>query len=422
MAMKHKPEDLQTAVDLMYRFGSTHKAQTESGIAAATIRDRVRAAKRKGIEPQKDKYTSEADMLRRQVKDLNRELKGKNADTLDEEMVKSRIFKLSNMPSDPPKWLVKPQKKGSSPGIPTLFFSDIHYGEVVDPAQVAGKNAFNKQIAEDRIRLLTSKTINLLKNHMRYTDYDGFVLVLGGDCFSGAIHEELTETNEEEIMQSLLNLHDMIVWMIGEFLKEFPRIFVPVVTGNHGRSSRKPRHKNRVYQNYDWLLGCLLERYFKNDKRVSFLVSDGPDLLYKVYNHRYLLSHGDQARGGDGIIGPLGPVIRMDHKKRTRQGQLGMEYDTLIVGHFHTLLQMPRVIINGTLKGFCEYAFANNFPVEEPQQALWITHPTEGITFQMAVHLGGKKKLSEKPPWVSVTKGEKNERNPVKPKPGCISR
>lgn len=29
----------------------------------------------------------------------------------------------------------------------------------------------------------------------------------------------------------------------------------------------------------------------------------------------YLLTHGDQFRGGDGVIGALGPIIRGDHKK-----------------------------------------------------------------------------------------------------------
>ncbi|WP_216361090.1 hypothetical protein, partial [Comamonas thiooxydans] len=83
-----------------------------------------------------------------------------------------------------------------------------------------------------------------------------------------------------------------------------------------------------------------------------------------------------------------------DHKKRSRNGQVDQEYDTLVIGHFHQLIQMKRVIVNGSLIGYNEYAYANNFGYEPPQQALWISHPQHGITFSMPVNVGedhGKK-------------------------------
>ena len=38
---------------------------------------------------------------------------------------------------------MKPSKASKSPGVPTLFLTDLHYGEVVDPAQVGGVNSYN---------------------------------------------------------------------------------------------------------------------------------------------------------------------------------------------------------------------------------------------------------------------------------------
>jgi len=94
----------------------------------------------------------------------------------------------------------------------------------------------------------------------------------------------------------------------------------------------------------------------------------------------------------------------MDHRKRSRATQLDMSYDTMLLGHFHTLTQLRRLIINGSLKGYCEYAFANNFGFEPPQQALWITHPTRGITFSMPVHVE-KPKIKTGADWVAFKKG-----------------
>jgi hypothetical protein len=114
-----------------------------------------------------------------------------------------------------------------------------------------------------------------------------------------------------------------------------------------------------------------------------------------------LLSHGDQFRGGDGMIGALGPIIRGDHKKRSRNAQIDLEYDTLILGHWHQYIHMRRLIVNGSLKGYDEYAYGNNYPFEPPTQALWMTHPKYGITYRAPVYVD---RLREPPKtaWVSV--------------------
>ena len=101
------------------------------------------------------------------------------------------------------------------------------------------------------------------------------------------------------------------------------------------------------------------------------------------------------------MIGALGPIIRGDHKKRSRNTQIDLEYDTLLLGHWHSYIHLTRLIVNGTLKGYDEYAYANNFPFEQPQQALWITHPRHGITFRMPVYVEQKRQVG-KLSWVGI--------------------
>jgi hypothetical protein len=72
----------------------------------------------------------------------------------------------------------------------------------------------------------------------------------------------------------------------------------------------------------------------------------------------------------------------------------------MVIGHFHTLMQLPHLIVNGSLKGYDEYAYQGNFTFEVPAQALWITHPERGITHQMPIYLEQETTHKEEN-WVS---------------------
>ena len=144
-----------------------------------------------------------------------------------------------------------------------------------------------------------------------------------------------------------------------------------------------------------------LAKHFEEHTNVQFLIPDGSDAHWRIGSHRFGLTHGDQFRGGDGIIGAIGPVTRGDVRKRARNQEIDMPYDTLLVGHWHFLLQWCRVIINGSLKGPDEYAYQNNFWLQQAQQALFLTHPERGPTFYFPVHLVEPMKGKEHLPWVS---------------------
>jgi hypothetical protein len=220
---------------------------------------------------------------------------------------------------------------------------------------------------------------------------------------SGNIHEELVATNQQNMMPTLLDLFETMCSVI-QFLRErFGRLFIPCVGGNHSRITHKTWAKDRNYTSFDWLLYCFLAKRFSDDKNITFLIPDGSDAHYKVYDHVFLLTHGDQFRGGDGVIGCLGPIIRGDVRKRSRNMQINMEYDTLLMGHWHQYIQLQRLIVNGSTKGYDEYAYVSNFPFEQPQQALWINHPKYKITYRMPV-LADKMRDSKTTAWVSVMK------------------
>ena len=60
----------------------------------------------------------------------------------------------------------------------------------------------------------------------------------------------------------------------------------------------------------------------------------------------------------------------------------------LVIGHWHQMIWLPRVIVAGTLKGWDEYArSALRAPPQAPSQPLWFVHPRRGITSKWEIKL-----------------------------------
>jgi hypothetical protein len=180
---------------------------------------------------------------------------------------------------------------------------------------------------------------------------------------------------------------------------------VPCVVGNHGRATLKPRMKSRVHTSFEWLLYVMLERHFQvTDPNVQFFVPNDIDALIKVNDTRYLLTHGDAlgVKGGDGIIGALGPIMRGKIKVAHSNAQVGRDFDHLVIGHWHQYLPLPGVIVNGSLKGYDEFArTALRASYQQPIQAMWYDHPLVGITKHEPLYLDGLRRPSADGGWVS---------------------
>lgn len=292
----------------------------------------------------------------------------------------------------PPKWLSVPASTRKKHATLALLLSDTHFDEVVLAEEVGGLNAYNREIAELRLKTWAENAIKMSRHYLTGMQFDGVVCMLGGDIFSGDIHEELKETNEDTILGSLLHWSEQISAAVALLADEFGKVHVPCVMGNHGRLSRKPRMKLRARTNLDWLLGKMVERHFAKDKRVTFQVSENADTLIPIYGHHHLLTHGDQVSGGGGIGGIWPPIMRMKARKAQRAMEVGTPFQTMWIGHWHQYISTPNMIVNGSLKGLDEYAWINNFGFEVPQQALAVVTPEHNITFQAPVFCQDPKK------------------------------
>lgn len=336
----------------------------------------------------------------RQLLQLRRQLADAKADRAEFDAAQARaqrelalMLKLDgNRHTEPPTWTRRAAKGGKHHGTPWLMLSDLHLDEVVQPAEIGGVNAYNRRIAEQRLRATFDNTVDVCTNYWSGIAYDGFVCALGGDLYSGDIHDELTQTNEDTILGSILHWSDLLASGIAQLADTFGRVHVPVVVGNHGRRSRKPRSKFRARDNFDWFTGHLLARTFANDKRITFDVAESADTFVQSYDHRVCLTHGDQASGGAGIGGIWPPLMRLDARKRQRNAAVNQPYDLLVMGHWHQLVFGPSFIVNGSLKGYDEYAYTSNFGYEDPQQALWLMTPERGKTWTAPITPANRKR------------------------------
>lgn len=340
--------------------------------------------------PESVRITQLEDECRR----LKSELRGAHREALEEDAVRDLIGSLSATVCAPPNWTSKPEKtNGARHEVPVAIWSDWHLGEVVSREETGGVNEYNPTIAERRIRNLVDSTIHLCRDHGP-GDYPGIVINLLGDFISGGLHPELLRTDADGVMQSVVRARDILVWALETMADEFGRVFCPCAAGNHGRNTAKPEFKGYLHHNFDWLIYQMLARHFENDARIQFMIPSSNECHYRVFGERFLAMHGDMlgVKGGDGIIGAIGPIMRGEFKTRGQASATDRHYDVLLMGHYHQQLWLPRAIVANSIKGFDEYVKnALRAIPSEPSQPLFFVHPTRGITSRWNVEVEDRK-------------------------------
>ena len=130
----------------------------------------------------------------------------------------------------------------------------------------------------------------------------------------------------------------------------------------------------------------------RND-RVTFDIPQSLDTDFSIYDTRFKVEHGDEARGGGGIGGIMTVLARHAKERRDQAKAEGKPFDILLVGHFHQLLFAVNqgFIVNGSGKGYDEYARGKRFRPEPPQQALCVVTPEHGVSNYVPLFVGHRK-------------------------------
>lgn len=336
----------------------------------------------------------ESELARAQVKLAKREQRIKTLERSVRELANIReeterraafMDAIANAEVPPPRWLTpkRNKSKGKRQVTVGLMLSDLHLDEVVRPEEMNWVNKYNRQIALMRFERVIESTIKVATEIFSYPDYDGIVVSFNGDVFSGIIHQELRESNDATMFESLLFWEPIFVGAIDRLASAFGKFHGIWQYGNHGRMSHKPVAKNRARDNMEWLFAHNVARHFVNDPRVTMTIPESADTQIQVYDHVMRLEHGDAFSGGSGIAGAVSPLLLGVHRATRQAMAENRPFDVMGVGHWHQYLVAPSkgLIINGALKGYDEYARGKKFEPEPAQQAFWLWTPEYGVSF-----------------------------------------
>lgn len=290
-------------------------------------------------------------------------------------------------PSDAkvPNWLVPKKKTKAHRATPVLLLSDLHLDEVVDLHEMDGINEYNREIAKARIERIVNATIDLLRTYVSGVHYDGMVVAILGDILTGVIHDELERTNEAPPAASIVYWVPVLAAALRHFADEFGRVYAPCVDGNHDRFYKKTPKKQRAESSLAWIIYNWLADTLRDDDRITFGISTSPEQLIDVYDTRLLLSHGDGFRSSGGVGGLYPSMLKWLLRKHDLYSMTKHDFDYAVIGHWHSPKYGDDFIVNGSTKGYDEYAKDGGFKFAKPSQQLFTIVPERGLAQRLTV-------------------------------------
>lgn len=285
-----------------------------------------------------------------------------------------------------PEWVHEPPASGKvHHAMPVLMLSDLHLDEVVDLYDMDGMNSYDRAIAERRLERVINATIKVLRRYVSGVELDGIVVALIGDIITGSIHQELAETNEAAPPASIVHWVPILASALRALADEFGRVHVAEVDGNHDRTTIKTRKKKRVENSYAWIVYNWLADTLRDDERITFTLTTSPQQLIDVYDTTFLLTHGDGFRSAGGVGGLYPSLLKYMLRMHDLYSQTKRDFDYALMGHWHQALWGQDFVVNGSLKGYDEYAKDGGFKFEIPQQQLFVVTPERGITQRLTI-------------------------------------
>jgi hypothetical protein len=326
-------------------------------------------------------------MQRKRIEELERQAAA-------DRTIRESVFKLAERPLEPPSWMPRPTKAHKQRESIILFLSDVHMGEVVSMSAMGGRNSYNMKIACKRLERYFQSVVKLGTEHWTGPPPDSIYLVLGGDLVSGEIHEELAKTNDLQAIPAVRVLAEALAAGLQLLRDSFPAIPIQVISlpGNHGRTTKKPENKGFAINSYDVLVGLLLEWWAstKGLKGVTFSAPHAGDAFVTIHNWNVLFTHGDRigSRGGSGFVGPAATAARGMQKLVQDYMAEGRVIDFIVMGHFHTPLELEFGIVNPSLMGPTEYSRSGRMRSHPAAQWMLTIHPRYGIARRWKISVG----------------------------------
>ena len=247
----------------------------------------------------------------------------------------------------------------------SLLLSDWHIGSAFNTFH----NAYNLDIAKSRAGRLRDDVIDYCVLHQVKTLY----IEILGDITSGNIHLTTRLSNNENVIQQVIEASEMLSKFIYEISLVVPNIKLVYCVGNHGRVNANVK-ESMSEENFEYLIRWHLETKLAQLPNVSWIynVIDREVAHYELDCGRSIAScHGHREKNYKEAVKNLTHYFGV------------CKVDEVHMGHFHNHQVINNVIVNGSFMGVDPYASELRYS-DIPSQTLRV-YDTKGnfITYQI---------------------------------------
>lgn len=167
-----------------------------------------------------------------------------------------------------------------------VSLNDIHYGANVDNYW----NKYNSDICRNMMRRYLDRIIKIGELHSS----ENCIVWENGDAISGNIHQSITVTNKENVIEQVVGVSELISEFLAELSKHFTTVQFVSVSGNHSRLDVKDRalKDERLDDLVEWYLAARLQN-FENVIIGAGEKVDSTMYLIDVRGKTYCGIHGD---------------------------------------------------------------------------------------------------------------------------------
>lgn len=271
-------------------------------------------------------------------------------------------------------YVIKPTKSATTEASAIWLASDWHCGERVTLGQTNGINQYNPKIARKRAETYFKNALKVTNVWARDSEINTVVLALLGDFITGHLHLSGVATNYFPPVEEALFAQELLTSGIEYVLKNSKyKLVIPCHSGNHGRTTKQSEFGIENGFSHEFMMYSTMRQYFRNEPRVTFIISEGSHTYVDVLGYKVRFLHGHDVKFGGGVGGitiPLNKALAQWDKARPA-------YLTCL-GHFHQLFDGGNFMVNGSLIGYNAFALSIKASAERAQQAAILLRKDKG--------------------------------------------
>jgi hypothetical protein len=195
------------------------------------------------------------------------------------------------------------------------------------------QGSVDEQTTTDALWNYRDKCLEIIKRQRQHTNIKKLYVFFNGDNMHG-LHNFLAQAREAtgSLTYQVRNTAFLIIDILESLIPYFEEIVVVFTGGNHGKVTPKD---DLLTENAEFLMGYIVQAYFANVTKMNVSVAYGSFYqIVDVLGYKFLVTHGDVISGGS-------PESIISAVKRWDMTGTIPPFDSVLMGHWHRLLQLP---------------------------------------------------------------------------------